>query len=275
MAQCLHPDDRPGVFAHFGSIRELDDGAVASVEYRMRHKNGQWIWLLSNDTVFQRDLSGAVTHHIGAAVDITAQKHAEAEALRAQAKAATVNDELRNFAISHDIKAPTNTLHLVLEELRDAGRSRRSPDEEDLLDLAQLTVTRMSALIDDVLQYTKIIGQEMQMDTVDLADLVAELHQTLHCDIKVNKATIRVGDLPRVRGSQMQLLILLQNLMQNALKFARPGVPPQVYVGAETGRDPNRVRVIVSDNGIGIPPDKKEQIFDPFLNFAMTQEMTS
>lgn len=274
MAQTLHADDLPLILEHFKSIGALTDGEVASVEYRMRHKNGGWVWLLSRDAVFKRDQTGRVTHHIGAAIDITAQKNAEEAARKAQEETNAVNGELRDFAyaVSHDMKAPSNTLHLILDELVSDSNRTFEEEESNLLDLAQSTVSRMGTLIDDVLRYTKIIGQDLELETVDLTTLIAELRETLHAEIKMSQATIWVSDLPAVRGSRMQLAILFQNLIQNALKFSRPGIAPIVHIGAEKLENDEAVSIYVSDNGIGIPPDKQEQIFHVFKRLNVTQK---
>ncbi len=72
-----HPDDLPRIGEYFASLQHLVDGTTVSIEYRMRHKSGHWVWLLSNDTVFDRDEDGAVHRHIGVATDISQQKTSE------------------------------------------------------------------------------------------------------------------------------------------------------------------------------------------------------
>ncbi len=74
MTDKLHPADASNVYDHMESLRDLKDGEVRSITYRMRHRDGHWVWLLSQDSVFQRDSEGKVTHHIGTALDITALK---------------------------------------------------------------------------------------------------------------------------------------------------------------------------------------------------------
>ena len=73
-----HPDDLPKIGAHFQAIQSMGDDEVLSVEYRMRHKDGEWRWLLSHDAVYERDETGALLRHIGKATDITDLKRQEA-----------------------------------------------------------------------------------------------------------------------------------------------------------------------------------------------------
>lgn len=68
-----HPDDLPKIGAHFAAIKDLKDNSILTVDYRIKHKDGHWVWLLSRDTVFERASDGSVISHIGSATDITAQ----------------------------------------------------------------------------------------------------------------------------------------------------------------------------------------------------------
>ena len=70
--QVCHPEDLPKIFEYFGGLQSMKDGEVCRIEYRMRHKLGHWVWLLSYDTIFERDADGAVLRHIGMATDVTA-----------------------------------------------------------------------------------------------------------------------------------------------------------------------------------------------------------
>ncbi len=79
MPSLCHPEDLGRVGEHFGAIQRIADDEVLTVEYRMRHKGGHWVWLLSYDALFERDEDGSVLRHIGVATDITDQKQAAAE----------------------------------------------------------------------------------------------------------------------------------------------------------------------------------------------------
>ncbi|CAN0584153.1 unnamed protein product, partial [Ectocarpus sp. 12 AP-2014] len=262
MPNLIHPDDLPLVFTHFANIRRLKDGEIASLEYRLRHNDGHWVWLLSHDTVYGRDASNKVTHHIGAASDITGQKKAEAEALAAQLKETVTNEELKEFAyaISHDMKAPSNTMKLILSELEEELSCAQDSPEGSLLELANTTIDRMQRLIVDVLHYTKVIGQEIKHENVDLNVLVGELKALLRADIQSLDAEILIDPLPCVKGSKAQLMILFQNLFSNALKFSRPNVEPMIHVVAKKGKTPSSVVISIEDNGVGIPEERFDQI---------------
>ena len=77
MAQIMHPSDLPRIDKHFTKLSTISDNEIHSIEYRLRHKNGEYLWFLSLDTPFQRDNDGQVIKHIGVATNISEQKKAE------------------------------------------------------------------------------------------------------------------------------------------------------------------------------------------------------
>lgn len=81
----LHPEDLPQIVANIERIMAAEDGETIAIEYRMRHKNGAWRWLVSRDTVFARDADGKVTQYCGIVDDITEKRNALAWAQRALA----------------------------------------------------------------------------------------------------------------------------------------------------------------------------------------------
>lgn len=276
MPTLIHPEDLPKVFEHFSKIQLLQADHVASLEYRVKHKLGHWVWLLSRDTVFRRSADGDVTHHIGAAVDISAQKEAEASLQASETKAQSTNQELRDFAyaVSHDMKAPSNTLKLILTEMEVSLSEGDLEDTKELVATAQATINDMQHLIDDVLSHTRVVGQEMTHEVVDLAQVLQTVMSFLKADIVQSQARIEISDLPLVWGSQNQLLILFQNLLQNSLKFSRENVAPVIKVDARIDEDNERVSVCVSDNGIGIPLTRQQQIFKLFKKLNGAEQFT-
>ncbi|NJL49847.1 MAG: PAS domain S-box protein, partial [Leptolyngbyaceae cyanobacterium SM2_5_2] len=78
LANFLHPDDFPLAGAHFEQLAQLPDGVIADFEYRVQHRNGEWRWFSSRDTVFARDAEGNISQILGNAQDVTARKQAEA-----------------------------------------------------------------------------------------------------------------------------------------------------------------------------------------------------
>ena len=261
----IHPDDLPKVEPHFEVLSTLPDGEVAQLEYRVRHKDGDWVWLLAHETVFQRDEAGDVIRHLGVATDITVQKNAEQLAREERRIADAAGEELRNFAysMSHDMKAPSNTLRLLLAELKEQHGTSMDQDANDLMDLSLKSVNRLQTLVEDVLTYTRVVIQNIKTETVDLKKVVDGLLIDLKADIEKADAKVVVEKLPIVRGSEVQLRILLLNLIGNALKYRKADVKPVVIIRSSK-HDAGMVYVHVIDNGIGIAPRYHEKIFTIF-----------
>lgn len=272
MPRLCHPQDLTQITGHFALISALQDGEVAQVEYRLRHKDGHWVWLLSHDTVFDRDANGHVRRHIGVASDITALKDAQAHAIAEKRKATTTNDELLAFAyaMSHDMKAPSNTLHMLLRELLDTHGNTLDPDAEGLCQMALATVTRMSKLVDDVQDYTRVVDQDFDTEPVPLGPLISDVLDELGDLIHTAQATVSYDDLPSVSADAEQLRVLFLNLLKNALRFRKPDQPVTISITADQTQDRTGYEITVRDDGIGIDPAKHDQIFKVFkrLNTA-------
>lgn len=269
-----HPDDLPAVADHFEALHSLADGEVLQVEYRLRHKQGHWVWLLSHDTVFDRDKDGSVLRHIGVASDISAQKKAEEHARQEQRKAEFTSGELRDFSysMSHDMKSPSSTLHLLLNELLDSHGETLNSDALSLVYMALTTVTRMSKMVDDVLHYTRVVNQDLATAPIDLHETVQSILTEFEERIASTGAQITVGDLPKIIADEAQTGILLRHLIDNAIKFHRPDSPPQIDISAISDEETGHVALTIADQGIGIDPAKQEQVFAIFKRLNADSE---
>jgi signal transduction histidine kinase len=120
----------------------------------------------------------------------------------------------------------------------------------------------MDRLIDDLLAYSRAGQRPAHLVPVDLDEIAREVLADSAALIRETEATVNVGPLPTVPGDATQLRQLLQNLITNAIKFRRVGVPPEVSVTAASEDD--RWVVDVADNGIGIDPERRDEIFTMF-----------
>jgi signal transduction histidine kinase len=131
---------------------------------------------------------------------------------------------------------------------------------------------RMDSLIQDVLNYSRVVRSEFPLDIVDVGQLVRGIIDT-YPKMRPEEAEITVhGDLPSVYGNEAMLMQIFSNLLGNAVKFVGPGVKPRVRLWAETRKE--RVRFYVQDNGIGIPADQQEKIFGIFQRVSKDYDGT-
>lgn len=167
------------------------------------------------------------------------------------------------YAISHDLKSPTNTLSMLHSELAD----ELEPMPEDVRGLLEKCVDatgRMGGLIEDVLSYTRTLETGTVFERIDMPSMMADILADLKEEISRSGATINVGDLPDVFGMKVQVRSLFRQLLGNAIKFRKPDVPPVIKVADVSRGEKGFFSISVKDNGIGIPRDRHERIFKMF-----------
>ncbi len=232
---------------------------------RYRHADGSTVWVRCRGIAI-RDATGKPIRMLGAHNDLTAIKTAEQKIIAEKDAGLAAHEELQSFAysISHDLKSPANTLDLLLGELQTGQADRMDQDGRELLTMSLQTVHRMQRLIDDVMRYTRVIGDDGHRETIDLKSVVEDVVADLHAMVQQTGGTIDVGDLPPLTGNSNQVRILFQNLLENAFKYRNPDVPPRITVSEVRAADGRSRAVSVSDNGIGISEENQDRIFAMF-----------
>lgn len=177
-------------------------------------------------------------------------------------KLAETNREQAEFtySISHDLKAPTNTIRMLADELMEYGEV--DADGREILTDIVTTTTRMGQLVDDVLHYSRLIEERPTFEEVDLSRSIDGVVRDLAGEISAAGAMVSYANLPTVMGHPLQLRILFQNLIANALKFRVPDRVPVVKITSDVTE--GRTRITVADNGIGIPEKHREAVFGLF-----------
>lgn len=175
------------------------------------------------------------------------------------------------YAISHDLKSPVNTVAMMLNLLENESLA---PEAQELIDAARATTARMGMMIHDILDYSRLVGQEPQFETVDLDALARDVVEDLGAAIVETEAQITISDLPHILGIAAQLRSLFQNLISNAIKFHTPGTVPQIHIKAALAPQDCAAEITFSDNGIGIDKDYHDRIFALFQRLHTFEEYT-
>lgn len=176
------------------------------------------------------------------------------------------NRELRDFAnvASHDLREPLRKIQ-TFADLVEADFAADLGEEGRLyLDRMRRVAVRMTDLLNDLRSFSRITSTADPFMRVDLNMTIDEVLSDLEIRLHDTGGEVVVGTLPAVRGIPTHLRQLFQNLVENALKFHRPGVAPHVEISAEPGDEPALIRLVVQDNGIGFAPAYVERIFAPF-----------
>ncbi len=172
------------------------------------------------------------------------------------------------YSISHDLKSPTNTIKMLISELED--EQNISADVKSVLSDMKVTNRRMAQLIEDVLHYSRIVEGSAQFEPVNCNALVDDIIVDLASDIASAKAKVTRHPLPDFHGHPMQLRILFQNLIANAVKFRAPDRPPVIKIMGKSM--PGCVMISVCDNGIGIAEEHRERVFGMFNRLHIQTE---
>ncbi len=120
----------------------------------------------------------------------------------------------------------------------------------------------MQAQIRDLLALSRVATTGTAPEATDAGAVVADVLRDLRGAVEASGATVTVGPLPRMMADPVQLAQVFANLIGNAIKYRRPGVPPEVRVGAE--RAEASWRFAVTDNGIGIEAEYRDRVFEVF-----------
>ena len=175
------------------------------------------------------------------------------------------NEDLREFAYaaSHDLQEPLRALSSYAQLLD--RRYRPQLDAAAGIYLTHLVegAQRMSRVISDLLEYSQVsIEKDESPAAVDLNQVVANARVLNATSIQELRAEVTSDSLPVISGSEVRLTQLFSNLIGNALKYSRRGVPPRVHVGCDR-RGPDWV-LSVNDNGVGFPQEQADEIFGAF-----------
>lgn len=178
-----------------------------------------------------------------------------------------VNREQAEFtyAVSHDLKAPVNTAGMLVSALREEMEDRLTEDDAELLGDLDAVLQRMHGLIEDVLHYTSSFETRSHTEPVDLDKILDAALADMRGQILQTHAIVERLPLPAMVGNRRQIRNLLQNLLENALKFHAPGMAPHIRIAPpEAGTQAGRVAFSICDNGIGVAPQDAERIFALF-----------
>lgn len=231
-------------------------------------KDGRRFWA-SGTTTSLRAPDGALRGFIKIFRDLTERKRFEDEiqrlntALESRVAERTMQLEAFTYTVSHDLRAPLRAMngfsHALLHDYAHCLDEQGRGYARRILEAS----ARMDALIQDLLEYSRLAGTDFVPEPVELDAVVADVASDMQPQVEEVRAELAVeGPLGSVRGHAVTLKQVVYNLLSNALKFVPAGVQPRVRVRSEQRE--GWVRLWVEDNGIGIDPTHAGRIFGVF-----------
>ncbi|MEV6302723.1 ATP-binding protein [Actinoplanes sp. NPDC051861] len=248
-------------------LRALHEGSVSDVEIIIKRPGGEQVHVSCSG----RALIGPDGRCMGAVVamtDVTVDRAQQRAIERARRELAAANEDLRrsnadlaNFAgaVSHDLVAPLGAVGGYLELIEDVA----TDETRRWVDAANRAVTRMRDLIRSLLGYAQAGSAPVRLVPADLNDIAEQVLADLHAAIENAKAEVAVpAPLPAVSCDPVLTRQLLQNLIANAVKYRHPDRPCRITVTAVP--EGTCWAVTVADNGVGIPAEQRQRVFDMF-----------
>jgi two-component system CheB/CheR fusion protein len=193
--------------------------------------------------------------------DISDRKRAEESLARAAEDLERSNEDLAQFAniASHDLQEPLRMVSGFLKMLETRYKPQLDDKAGEYIGFAVEGATRMSHLISDLLEYSRVERRGQKFQPADARKALGAALANLQRSIKNAGATVTQDDLPTVQADPTQLMQLFQNLVGNAIKYRSQDRPCQVHVGVQKKDD--QWVFSVRDNGIGIAPEQFDRIF--------------
>ena len=186
------------------------------------------------------------------------------------------NEQLETFtsAASHDLQEPLRKIHMFCKRIYENEKGLSESGKHNL-ERVLFSVTNMSQLISDLINYSRINFIEKEFKNTDINLLLKKTLADLKDTINEKNAVISIASIPQLNVIPYQIQQLFTNLITNSIKYAKEDVAPEIRIETnhpskeeiiEIGGDPdiNYVKICVSDNGIGFGKDYENRIFDPF-----------
>ncbi len=290
--QIVHPEDREeNVKLWMESVKTGKDFLFI---HRFKRYDGEYRWQLSR-AIAQLDESGKVQMWVGTSTDIEEQKNftnqLEDQIIERTTQLelknrdlVNMNIELQSFAYisSHDLQEPLRKIQTFASRLADLDEQNISANAKTYLSRIEFSAKKMQNLIQDLLTYSRANSADRVFTTVKIDEIAEEVLSDFSDRIEEKNAVVEYHDLGEATLIQFQFRQLLHNLVENALKFSRPGITPKVKISVTQVdgkslpdaefKDKMYHHLEVEDNGIGFELIYKEKIFEVFQRLNTESE---
>ncbi len=278
----LHPDDLAP------SQKTVTDylargGAGFDIEFRMRHQDGSYRWIMGRGRMVEADSEGRPAKLVGIHIDIS-QRKAREQALEndnqelsrlVAERTARLEDYTReleafSYSVSHDLRAPLRAVDgfaLAMEE--DYGHQLDATGL-DYLHRMRKASCRMSDLIDDMLKLSRITRRELVYQQIDFTELCWELAEELNQAKPGESMDWEIEDGMTLHGDRGLLRVAMVNLLENAWKFTAGGEAARIRIFCR--RQGEQVSFCIEDNGQGFDMKYASRLFAPFSRLPNSGE---
>lgn len=261
----IHPDDIDSTMKEAANLTDPSHKTISFIN-RYRTKSGKYRWFEWTSGVVPT--TGLL---MATARDITDKIEREKELKSYNDELERKNRELAQFAYvsSHDLQEPLKTVRSFANLLSNDFYDELSVEAKDSIRFIQSAVGRMEKLVGGLLDYSRI-GQSAKREKVCVEEVIQTVLDDLQKHITDVSASVKVGKMPKIEADPLELRLIFQNLISNAIKFVPKGEKPVVSITAK--KEDKFYRFSISDNGIGIDPKFFERIFLIFQRLHTRKE---
>jgi len=272
--ELLLDDNTKGIMSEQNVIRKK--GISSVYEVPLKTKSGEIKWVIISGAPYF-DTNGDLLGTIGVHLDITERKKMESELIEAKVKAEELTKvkELFLANMSHEIRTPMNAIIGMTEIL---SQTNLSADQKKYLEAIESSSSNLLALINDVLDFSKIEMGEIHLEEIDfdLNKVMLNIKSTISHKAEENGVFISINidnTIPNILlGDPLKLNQVLINLLNNAVKFTLNGEVKVNVTLVSNSQNVVEIQFAVKDQGIGIENDELKLIFE---NFKQAKNSTS
>ncbi|MFC0517887.1 PAS domain S-box protein [Mucilaginibacter angelicae] len=252
----IHPDDRDGCIEAWNNA--LSTGNVYQYEFRLKDKDENYKWHLARALPFIID--GQIIKWFGTNTDIDEQKQLQRQ-----------KDDFLGIA-SHELKTPVTSIKAYAQVLGAMLTKEGEHKKAEMVLRMDAQVNRLTNLIGDLLDVTKINSGRLQFNKTwfDFNEAVQETTEDLQHTTQKHKLIQNFSQTGRIYSDKDRISQVITNLITNAIKYS----PHTDTIIINTRRENNEAIVCVQDFGIGIPEDKKDRVFEQFYRVSGNKQHT-
>jgi PAS domain S-box-containing protein len=268
----IAPESREEMAAYLKEI--MAHGEKFERQYPIqRQSTGEIRWVSGLGNI-ERDANGVAVRMAGTIQDITERVVAEQAMLERTELLTQSNADLEQFAYvaSHDLQTPLRNIISYSQLLTRRYKGKLDSDADDFIDFIIDNSMKMSKLITDLLEYSRITSQTRPLELVSASEAANQALANLRHELEESKAEVEIGKLPLVLADTPHLVSLFQNLIGNAIKYRSEDRSPRISISA-IRESAKFWRFAVSDNGVGIDPEYHGKIFEIFQRLTPTSDV--
>ncbi len=271
----LHPDDLPELNITIDKHLKGETKAYTA-EYRMRAKNGSYIWILDRGKVVEKDKKGAPVRMIGTHSNITPYKESQLYledriALRtAQLEAANKELEAFSYSVSHDLRAPLRAITGFTKILSAQYEKQFDDEARRLFGVITDNTGIMDRLITDLLEFSRVGRNDIKCVEIDMTKMVNDVINELVNEYQKEKIEFTIDELQNTWADKTLIKQVWINIISNAIKFTVNREKPKIKVGGKINGD--QLIYFVEDNGVGFKNEYSYKIFQVFQRLHNSED---